>query len=136
MKLLLPVFVAGCLTPPSPAQQVQDGENLEACVAANWGQSVEAVAGECLNSEIPAAVDLIADIEALVEVIAGTTSAQSPYASDMRVMTAVPTKLAVLHTRIPVVIKPPAPVVSAPKPTSRLEIVHLALLTRQLAHQQ
>ncbi len=122
MKLLLPLFVlaAGCLPPPSPAQQVQDGENLEACVAANWGQSVEAVAGECLNSEIPAAVDLIADIEALIETLAGTTSAQSPYAGDARVMTAVPAKLAVLHTRIPVVVKPT-------KPMSMRELVHVAL---------
>lgn len=103
---LMGCLMMGCLPAVSPAQQIQDGEALEACVAANWGQSVEAIAGACLNSDIPAAIDLIADLEALIETLAGTSSASSPYAGDARVMSAVPAKILVLHTKIRPIVVP------------------------------
>jgi hypothetical protein len=92
----LALVLMGCSSTLSPAQQVQDGTALEGCVAANWGKTPEVVAVACLNSELPTALDVIADVEALIESLGSTSSAQSPYAADARVMALVPVKLAAM----------------------------------------
>lgn len=96
----LSCMAIGCAPAISPAQQVQDGTAFEGCVAANYGQSVEAIAATCLNSELPAAIDVISDVEALVEVFAGSPNTKSPYAGDARVMTLVPAKITALRSRV------------------------------------
>lgn len=57
-----------CLPPVSPAQQEADAAALANCVAANWGQPVAVVAAQCTKDSIVVAEDVIADIEAAIEI--------------------------------------------------------------------
>jgi len=56
--------LAACLPQPTAAQQEQAGAQLLACVVANWGQPVQAIAVACTGNEIAVAEDIIADVEA------------------------------------------------------------------------
>ena len=61
------IAACGCLKPPPPTQQVQDFVNLENCVQAHWGEPITNLAADCLQSEVAAAEDVVADIEAIAE---------------------------------------------------------------------
>ncbi len=61
------VGLIACLRMVTPAQQASDFATAADCVMSHWGEPVGQIAAECLNSEIPAAEDVIADIEWIIE---------------------------------------------------------------------
>jgi hypothetical protein len=81
---------AACLPPPSPAQQVRDGEAAVACVVRDWGKPVDVVARDCTQGVVDVAVDLIADGVALL----AAHGAPNPYAADPRVRDSIRARFA------------------------------------------
>ena len=79
------VFSASCLPPPSPAQQIRDGETAAACVFRDWGQPIDVIAHDCTQGVVDVAIDLIADGAALL----GAHGVSNPYATDARVQTSM-----------------------------------------------
>ena len=84
---------SGCLKSKAPAQQVADVAEMQACIQAHWGQPIAELAGLCAGGEIAVAEDIVADIEAAIEILGPASPDASamaatgfPYASDGVVM--------------------------------------------------
>ncbi|MDE2022202.1 MAG: hypothetical protein KGI71_04830 [Patescibacteria group bacterium] len=99
LALVVALSLLGCLTPRTPAQQAADALAAINCVKADWGKPVGVVAADCLQSELTAAEDAIADVEAIIEGTAilagqdvGKVQAAFPYASEPRIVAAVAAK--------------------------------------------
>ena len=77
----------GCGGIVNPAQQATDISNAVDCVKNAWGQTPEAVAAACLANSVPAAIDIISDIGALLA--AAGIALPDAYVKDSRVSSAV-----------------------------------------------
>lgn len=69
------VYLVACIRVVTPSQQASDFATAEACIVAHWGEPVTQIAGECVEGEVAAAEDLIADVEFLIEQAQGSPDA-------------------------------------------------------------
>jgi hypothetical protein len=87
-----------CFPQPTVAQQEEAAAQLAACVSANWGKDPIVIAATCTSNELAVAEDIIADIEAAVEVSAGQIDggtgvvvAAFPYKDNAEIMSKIQT---------------------------------------------
>jgi hypothetical protein len=125
---ILMVFSAGCTqlpppVPPPPATQITAIDNAVTCVESKWGESLPQLAADCLQSSETATNDIVADIEAIVEIVQELTGGQTavanaqkvfPYASNATVVQLVVTRKAARASVVtPPLAAPPPPAAPA-----------------------
>ena len=108
-------LAVACLPPPSPAQQLQDGETAIACVSREWGQPIDVLAKDCAGGVVTVVVDIIADISVLLP-----HDASNPYANDARVQKSVRARFADGGAPAPGTGPGPAGLVPAPETAGHL----------------
>ncbi len=84
-SLVAIALCVSCGPPPSPAQQIKDGETALACVVRDWGKPIDVVARDCTQGVVDVAIDLIADGATLL----AAHGAPNPYAADPRVQQSI-----------------------------------------------
>jgi hypothetical protein len=87
-----------CFPQATPMQQEEAAAQLAACVSANWGKDPIVIAAACTSGAVTVAEDIIADIEAAVEVSAGqidggtgVVMAAFPYKDNAEIMSKIQT---------------------------------------------
>jgi hypothetical protein len=81
VALCVALSLVACVPAASPQQQVAQLQAAEQCIQTHWGEPIEQLAGTCLQSIVPATEDVVADIEAIIELAEGQTGGTTAVAT-------------------------------------------------------